>query len=650
MSKTYDSVNKYIYAASFLGLFSYATVVKKKDYSRLKIIKQQLAQADTISQISSDMLSINTDNIDEKIIRFLQSVGNYYEVDRVGITQLSKDGLSLNYGVEWIAPGIESLNNKGRKISVADSLWWSEQISCKNVCVVSDINEISSIMSIGSATKSALGVKSLMTVPIETNNRLYGFLVLHSVKKQKTWRADQKKMLTVLANILGDAYNKAETEKEINRLAYVDILTGLPNRFMFNAILEDALIDAKLHNTKLAVLFIDLDSFKSVNDTMGHEGGDALLSEVAKTLVDVLGPNDFAARFGGDEFIVLMTQFDEVKEISERSKNIMATFSKPIKVNNQDFFVTASSGISVYPYDGTDRDTLIKNADLAMYTSKDLGKCQITFCTSAMKEEVERKVFLTNKLYEAVQNNEFVLYYQPQVNIATKQIIGMEALIRWNSPELGMISPCVFIPLAEQSGLINPIGQWVFETACRQNKKWQDMGLPPVRMAVNLSIEQFHNPNLVEMISQVIKETGLDAKYIELEITESVAIKETSNVIPVLSDLKALGVTISIDDFGTEYSSLARIKNLPIDRIKMAMEFVHGITVSEKDEAIGKVILTLASNLGLKVIAEGVETEKQLNFLEKRVCDEVQGFYFYKPMPAGEVEKILMRNKLNPRY
>lgn len=622
-------------------LLACAVFIKKINVERYKFISEQLEQSDKLAQISTQMIGINSQNVTYKINQFVERVGKLYNIDNAIILLLSADGSTLTFDAEWCAKDIEPIIGKAKPILVADDYWWTEQLQYRNLVVVSDIEELDSKTSQGKCVMQSLNIKSLMSIPFIMNDRVYGFLIIHSIKERQNWRDDQMRMMTVFANILGDAYTKIEAEKEINRIAYYDSLTGLANRFLFNSTVDKALAGAKKLKEKLAILFIDLDSFKSVNDTMGHEGGDALLSQVALSLRNELGEHDFAARFGGDEFIIMLSGYNEKTELEERTLKIMGTFSKPVSINGQDFFVTASAGISVFPDDGDNRDMLIKNADLAMYTSKELGKNQHIFCTQEMKAAVEKKVLLTNKLYKAQQNNEFVLYYQPQINISTKNIIGLEALIRWKNPELGMISPGEFIPLAEKFGLINSIGQWVFETACRQNKAWQDMGLPPVRMAVNLSVEQFRNPNLIQMIRQVLLETGLEPKYVELEITESVAIKETNSVIPVLAELRSLGVTISIDDFGTEYSSLARIKNLPIDRIKMAMEFVHGITVSDKDEAIAKVIITLANNLGLKVIAEGVETETQLNFLEKRICDEVQGFYFYKPMPAHEVEQIL---------
>jgi EAL domain-containing protein (putative c-di-GMP-specific phosphodiesterase class I) len=310
-------------------------------------------------------------------------------------------------------------------------------------------------------------------------------------------------------------------------------------------------------------------------------------------------------------------------------------------VKGQEFFLTASAGIAIYPADGEDADTLIKNADLAMYASKEKGKNQYTICSPVMKEAVLQKTKLTNSLYRALENNELLLHYQPQVNIINGEIIGFEALLRWNHPDLGMILPLEFIGLAEQTGLIHPIGIWALETACRQNKNWQLLGFPPLRMAVNLSVEQFRNPKLVSLIERILSETGLEARYLELEITESMAVKEADYFIRMLQELKELGVTIALDDFGTEYSSLSRLKTLPADRIKIDTQFVHGLAANNKDKAITRTIIQLAGNLELKVIAEGVETEAQLEFFRQQKCYEIQGYYFYQPMPAADIEALL---------
>ena len=318
----------------------------------------------------------------------------------------------------------------------------------------------------------------------------------------------------------------------------------------------------------------------------------------------------------------------------------MEMFEYPFNVDGQELYMTGSAGVAVYPFDGADAETLTKNADIAMYMAKSRGKNQYALCTTDMKEEVKQNIKLSNYLYRVQERGELIIYYQPQIKLNTGKIIGLEALLRWNHPEMGMILPNTFIHLAEMNGTINSIGEWVLKTAIRQNKLWQDNGYPHLRMAVNLSVIQFNNPRFVNSVEHILQETGMKPEYLELEITESIATKEAGNIVDILNQLKQLGVSISIDDFGTEYSSLNRLKELPIDRIKIDMQFVQGIEGNEKDQAITKVIINLAKGLGLEVVAEGVETAPQLEFLNQRMCDEVQGYYYYKPMPAEEIEKL----------
>lgn len=439
------------------------------------------------------------------------------------------------------------------------------------------------------------------------------------------------------------AIKREKIQKKMKHLAFHDHLTGLPNRLLFTDQLSHALLLSERMAKMLALLYLDLDGFKMINDTMGHAVGDKLLAEVSKRLVHTVRKSDFSARLGGDEFIVLIENVQDIETVDLVAEKILNSFNKPFKLDNQEFFLTTSIGVAVYPTDGEDAETLIKNADIAMYKAKEKGRNQCLHCTPVMKTNIRETMELSNQLYGALNRNELELYYQPQVNSASKTIIGLEALLRWNHPDLGMVSPGQFIPIAEHTGLILPIGEWVIRTACEQNKAWQDTDFPPIPVAVNLSVRQFQNSRLVKQVEEILMETGLDPQYLELEITESVVMKETLYIIETLNAFRDRGIAISIDDFGIEYSSLNYLKQLPVDKIKIAMPFVQGISVSEKDEAIIKSILALAQNLGLRVIAEGVETKKQLCFLSERRCDEIQGFYYYKPMPAREVEKLLVK-------
>lgn len=436
------------------------------------------------------------------------------------------------------------------------------------------------------------------------------------------------------------ALRKLALEK-IERLAYFDFLTGLPNRVMMMNLIQQEINLAKRTEKIIGFLFLDLDSFKTVNDTLGHTQGDELLKAVAARLLEYMGKDAIVARMGGDEFIIMVPNLESVDQINAASDKVIETFRQPFELNQNEVFVTASIGMSVFPLDGETHETLIKNADLAMYKAKEKGKNQSILCTASMKELIAENMKVSNDLYRALEKDELEVYYQPQVSLISEKIVGLEALLRWNHPKLGMVYPGKFIHLAEQTGLINPIGKWVMHTACVQNKAWQEAGLPFIRVAVNLSVIQFQSPGIVEEVRSILAETKLSSDYLELEITESIAMRDTEYIIKVLNVFREMGLYISIDDFGTEFSSLKYLKLLPINRIKIPMPFIQGIDLDDKDEAITKAIIILAKNMGLEVIAEGVETKRQQLFLIEKRCDQVQGFYYYKPMTANDVERIL---------
>ena len=483
------------------------------------------------------------------------------------------------------------------------------------------------------------GVKSLVCLPLRLNDSI-GFLSLEK-SDSWVWNADHLSTLRIIINTISDALKKLSAEKEINYIAYHDYLTGLPNRVLFSDRTEQAIQMAKRSGAQIAILFLDLDSFKSINDTMGHRIGDELIKAVSEKLTAVIRSYDTVSRFGGDEFLIMLNGMSKRSDIMRVVDVLMDIFNEPFLLKGQEIFITASVGIAIYPFDGEDTDTLVKNADIAMYSAKDKGKNQYLFCSENMKEDVQYKVTLTNYLYRALERQEMQVYYQPQISLQTNTIIGAEALLRWFHPIAGAIPPNVFIPLAEKTGIINSLGEWVLHQACRQIKRCQEKGLPSIRIAVNISINQLRNPLFLDQVKGLIIKYDFEPKYLELEVTESIAIKEPAYIISVLEGLKKLGVFVSIDDFGTEYSSLSRLKQLPVDRIKIDMQFVQGIDKNEKDRAISKVIINLAKSLGMKVVAEGVENDVQLDYLSQRLCDEVQGYVYYKPMPAEEFERIL---------
>ena len=433
-----------------------------------------------------------------------------------------------------------------------------------------------------------------------------------------------------------------KTQEQIKYIAYHDTLTGLPNRNLLNELLVHSITLAERNNKCMAVLFLDIDGFKMINDIKGHGMGDQILQEVAERLLKTLRKSDVIARHGGDEFIVIIEELDNCSGVELIANKIINCFQEPFHLENQDYFLTTSVGVAVYPADGQTPDMLIKNADIAMYKAKENGKNQYLFCTPVMKDVANETMELSTNLYRAIEKNELELYYQPQLSCHNNQIMGVEALIRWRHPVMGLISPAKFIPIAEKTGLILPIGEWVLRTVCQQNKKWQEQGLPKIRMGVNLSLRQFHNNDLLNLVESVLKETKLAPQYLELEITETIAMKEKSYIINTLNAFRQIGVSIAIDDFGTEYSSLSYLKHLPVDRLKVAMQFIRGIGIDHKDEALAKGIIVLAKSIGMNVIAEGVETKEQLEFLKNHNCDEIQGYYFFKPLIEAEMTKLLI--------
>ncbi|WP_430789144.1 sensor domain-containing protein [Virgibacillus flavescens] len=447
---------------------------------------------------------------------------------------------------------------------------------------------------------------------------------------------------TAAIGAVSDITEQKKAQETIEYMAYHDALTGLSNRHHFYNHLKTTLAENTTEN--LAILFFDLDRFKMINDSMGHGIGDRLLQAVSKRLIEYIGNQGELARNGGDEFLVSLLNMDQEK-ITIVANQILDCFTKPFYIDQYELYTTPSIGISSYPHDGDDVETLIKKADSAMYRAKRKGTNNYQFYFSNQIEKTYKKFEVEMDLRKALEQQEFELYYQPKVNLSTGKMVGAEALMRWNHPEKGFISPGEFIPRAEETGLIIPMGEWVLRTACLQAKKWQENGLPPFELSVNLSVRQLYQPNLVEMIRQVIWESGLDPKNLELEITESM-MADSDHVLKVLRQLKELGVKISLDDFGTGFSSLHYLKDAPIDKLKIDQSFIRHCTKDMNDATIVKTIIAMAHQLKLEVIAEGVETKDQLIFLQQNLCEISEGYLFSKPLPPkefvlqfGEIEK-----------
>lgn len=455
-----------------------------------------------------------------------------------------------------------------------------------------------------------------------------------------------------------DITERKRAEVEIHRLAFFDNLTGLANRMLFKDRLNKALAHAKRYGSTLAVMFLDLDRFKVINDTLGHNVGDILLKHIAARLIDSVRLSDSVgrpsesieasslARLGGDEFTILLTDLERADGAAKVAERITEALAKPVNIEGREVFVTASIGISLYPHDGETEEALIKNADTAMYHAKEGGRNAYQFYSAAMNATAVERLVLENDLRKACDNGELLLYYQPRIRLSDRRITGVEALLRWQHPSRGLLTPADFMPAAIESGLIRAIDQWVLKTACGQSKAWQDEGLPSIRVSVNISHSLFHYHGLVDLVRQALADSGLPAGYLELELTETIAMANVDTSIRMLSELTAMGIQLSIDDFGTGYSSLSYLQRLSLNMVKIDQSFVREIETNEGCAFITKAIISMAHSLNLFVLAEGVETEEQLAMMEFQGCDEVQGYFFSKPLPVDALVAYLTREQV----
>jgi diguanylate cyclase (GGDEF)-like protein/PAS domain S-box-containing protein len=430
--------------------------------------------------------------------------------------------------------------------------------------------------------------------------------------------------------------HKKAAEEEIRKLAYYDVLTSLPNRALLYERLNQAIAQAARDKRHVGLLFLDLDNFKNINDSMGHSIGDNLLCDIARRLENVIRKTDTLARLGGDEFVIALTAVNKAEDVSLIANNVLAALSAPLDLQGIELYTSASIGISIFPEDGNDIDTLLKHADLAMYKAKDHGRNNFKFFSHDMNEKVTERLLLENNLRKACERGELFLVYQPQVNIQTGQLVGVESLVRWQHPLLGLVPPDRFIPLAEETGLINPIGQWILRSACQQAMTWHTAGLPPIRVAVNISARQFAQHDFLESVQTIVSEVGLPTDWLELELTESAIMTDVERTAQTLHELKDSGISISIDDFGTGYSSLSNLKRFPLDRLKIDRSFVTKVHENTNDGAIAEAIIRMSHSLGLNVIAEGIELNEQLTFLAERGCNEMQGYLLSKPLSVDD--------------
>jgi len=477
------------------------------------------------------------------------------------------------------------------------------------------------------------------------------------VDDEVLWKADGTSFLAEYwaypqwkeGNIVGavvafvDVTHRKIAEERIQSLAYRDAVTGLPNRTLLVDRLAVAIRAARRRREKVAVLFVDLDHFKIINDSLGHATGDLLLKDVAQRLKTVVREQDTVARLGGDEFVIVMNTVKDIGDVAVAARRVLEMLGAPYFIEGRSLSVSGSIGISIFPDHGNDTTTLIKNADAAMYSAKENGRREFQFFTPGMNAQIVERLTLESSLRVALDRNELFLMYQPQIEVATGKLTGAEALLRWQHPELGLVPPDKFIRIAENSGLIITIGEWVLRTACAQARQWQSQGLPPVPIAVNVSAIQFRHEGFVQLIKRVLNHTGLPAQYLELELTEGLIMSNADVIVSMLRELKDAGVRLSIDDFGTGYSSLSYLRHFPVYKLKIDRSFIRDVTADRDDAAITSTIISMAKSLNLKVIAEGVENEEQMSFLRQQKCDEVQGYYCSRPLCGDEFEKHMRR-------
>ena len=582
-------------------------------------------------------------NYDLAIEKALAALGEATNVERVYLFQTHphpvSGEMSISMQCKWIKSGAETSHSHWQNQSYQTpglERWYSKLFQGETI---SDFTQIFS----PEEQKLLMGdhIKSLLFVPLRLETQFWGCLGLVECKSERYWSKHEESSLITMAASISGARQRQQIEEKIRYQAMHDLLTGLPNRLRFNDILNQGLQKIIQPDESIAVMFLDLDRFKIINDTLGHTVGDDLLKIVAQRIRDTIRIEDVVARWGGDEFTIFLPRVTEIPPIIQIAENILQTLEDAFYINGHELYISSSIGIALLGKDSPDAETLIQHADAALYYAKNEGRNNYQFYKESLSQKNPELLNLEKNLRHAMKRKELMLYYQPRVNITTGKITGMEALLRWNHSEMGVISPAVFIPLAEKSGLIISIGEWALRQACIQNKAWQDAGYQPITIAVNLSPQQFDQPKLVEILTDILTETQLKPEFLELEITETTAIADINFTTTALQNLAEMGLLLSIDDFGTGYSSLNRLQVLPFHNLKIDQSFIKELTTDPKVAHIIQAIVTLGQSLGLRLIAEGVEHPAELEFLRSINCDEVQGYLLYRPLSVEQATEAL---------
>lgn len=616
-------------------------IIAEKDY--------RLAFQKMVLDLSFSFMEVNDENLNNKIEDLLKKLGEFLNSDRTYIFSIDSEN-QIFFDYEWVNKNLSIESIEGQVVDLNKFPSWKQKIAeNKETYCIENIESMSFDENKEQNYLRSLDIQSTITVRIDSEDDYQGkrYVAIDSINSKHQWKDEDTEILKAIAKIIASGINRADSKKKIKYMHYFDPLTGLANQNSLDEKIIKGIKEVKKNHNYLSLLFIDLDNFKGINDSLGHHYGDLLLAKLMERLLKIIGNKDTLSRMGGDEFLLLLSDYDDKNYVDHILSQIISIFKKPFTLNNQIKYITASIGLSEYPKDGESPNSLIKNADIAMYHAKDLGKNQYQKMTEDLKKTTKKKISLIDDLHHALDRGELEVYYQPVVKVKNEEITTLEALIRWKHPEHGFVPPSEFIPLAEQIHLIYPIGCFVRTTVAKQLKDWNKKGFKNINIAVNFSVYELLNPKLKNNLEELINKFSLSPENIEIEITESLAMNDLDNIIIHLDEITQLGHNLTIDDYGKGYSSLRRLRDLPINKMKIDKVFIDGIGKDPEDEIIIDGLFSFARSLSLDIVAEGVETKEQVDFLKNYDQCLIQGFYYYKPMPAAKVEKILENNVKN---
>ena len=585
-------------------------------------------------------------DLGESLAEVLAIACTTLRLDRASYWRMLPDGRGVRCELVHRADGGADPAPAADLVDPAEHPAYFSAIVANEIIAAEDAESHPATRALGPSYLRPLGITATLDAPVWLDGRVVGLVCCEVTQGPRAWQPEEVDFASGIATMIAlaiEASQRLDAEGKLLRLAHYDALTGLPNRNLLADRVRQALVFASRHRMRVALMFLDLDRFKNINDSLGHHVGDQILKEVAARLTRALRGGDTVARLGGDEFVVVLQEVRNAHDAAMVAQNLLRDLAPPYLVDGRELHVSASIGITLYPDDGGDGDVLMQNADAAMYHVKDRGRNGYQFFAATMNQQANRRLAIEHDLRLAIRRGELVLHYQPQIDLARREVRAVEALVRWRHPEHGLLMPDEFIGIAEESGLGQALGEWTLLEACTQSRRWQSAGIRPVPVAVNLSARVFRDQMLPATLTGILRDTGLEPRLLELEITESAVMQQSDTTLETLSQLSAMGIQLSVDDFGTGYSSLAYLKRFPIDKLKIDQSFVRDIPGDSDDVAITQAIISLAKTLGLRVVAEGVETEAQLGFLVAHGCDDVQGNLFCAPCDGRETERIFAR-------